>query len=126
MNKSIEKLVVVDNKAIMYVFSSITINKVISDLQSRGFTRLFKQKQECICCDDYNIGFDEFDIVEVHSLETASPNTHHVVYAVKCDKYNIKGILVSAVENYANTFLNIYINKIIHSEKLEFKYYNAN
>jgi hypothetical protein len=35
----------------------------------RGFFHLFKLKDQCISYKDYNITFEEFDILEVHTLE---------------------------------------------------------
>ncbi len=112
------------NEQVYGVFNSLITSVVLSDLQTRGFSHFFKIKKECIVCADYNIGFEEFEIIEVHSLEAESSNEHHVLYAIKCDKYEIKGIIINPFENYANAFLNICINKILHNEKLRFEYYN--
>jgi len=45
-------------------------SKVLIDLQNRGFSHFFKVTDQCICCEDYTITFEEFDILEVHSTES--------------------------------------------------------
>lgn len=124
MNNTTEKSSIFNEECINHVFNADITNEVFFDLQKRGFNYLFKLKEECISCKDYNIGFEEFDIIEVHTIKTASPGKHHVIYVIKCNRYNIQGIIVTPFENYANTFLNVCLNKILNNEKLRFEYYN--
>lgn len=124
MNNTKEKPKAFDEKNINHVFDSGITNDVLFDLQQRGFNYLFKLQEKCIYCKGYNIGFDEFDIVEVHSLETKIAAEYHVVYAIDCNKYDIKGIIINPFENYANPFLNICLNKILHNKKIRFEYHN--
>ena len=97
--------------------NTIRISEVLVDLQTRGFSYLFKLKDEYISCEDYNIAFEEFDILEAHSFETASAGACYVLYAIKCDKYNIKGVLINQSGIYANVFSNVCISKILNNEE---------
>ena len=96
----------------------IRIGEVLADLQNRGFSYLFKLKDESICCKDYNITFEEFDILEAHSIDAASEEAYFVLYAIKCDKYNIKGVIVNQFETYSNGFSDICINKILNNKEI--------
>ena len=101
------------------------INDVLIDLQTRGFFYLFKLKDECISCKDYSIGFEEFDVLEVHTLETSPAAQNYFLYAIKCDKFNIKGIIINSFDTYANNFFNNCISKLLNYEELKFKYHKA-
>ena len=99
--------------------------KLLIDLQKRGFFYSFKIADKCIWCDDYSIRFDEFDILEVHSMETSSSEKNCILYAIRCDKFNIKGIVIDQPGIYANAFSGICISKILNTEKLKLQYYQT-
>lgn len=101
------------------------INDVLTDLQTRGFFYLFKLKDEYISYKDYNIAFEEFDILEVHTLETLPAAGKYFLFAIKCDKFNIKGIVITSLDTYANNFFNNCISKFLNYEQLVFKYHKA-
>ncbi len=102
------------------------INNVLTDLQTRGFFCLFILKDEYISYKDYNIAFEEFDILEVHTLETLPAAKKCFLYAIKSDKFNIKGIVINSLDTYANNFFNNCISKLLNYEQLVFKYHKAN
>ena len=101
------------------------INHVLTDLQTRGFFYLFKLKDECISCENYNMVFEEFDILEVHSIKTSSAAENYVLYGIKCDKFNIKGIVINSFDTYANSFFINCINKIVNYDQVRFEYHKA-
>ncbi len=94
------------------------INEVLTDLQNRGFTYLFKLKDACISCKDYNIAFNEFDILEVHSVKTSS-GKNYVLYAIKCDNYDIKGVIINHYETYSHSFTSVCMNKILNNTEIK-------
>ena len=101
------------------------INQVLTELQTRGFSYLFKLKDECISCKNYSMAFEEFDILEVHSIKTSSAAENYVLYGIKCDKFNIKGIVINSFDTYANSFFINCINKIVNYEQVRFEYHKA-
>ena len=115
MNNTIEKPLIRNSNG---------INDVLTDLQARNFFYLFKLKDGCISCKDYSIAFEEFDILEVHRLVTSAVE-NYILYAIKCDKFNIKGVIINSFGIYANNFLNKCISKLLNYEQLKFKYHKA-
>ena len=93
----------------------IRMSEVLADLQKRGFSYLFELKDDCISCEDYSIAFEEFDILEVHSMENISGRERYDLYAVKSDKFNIKGVIVKQFGTYSDGFSNICISKILNN-----------
>ncbi len=100
------------------------INDVLTDLQARNFLYLFKLEDECISCKDYSIAFEEFDILEVHRLVTSAVE-NYILYAIKCDKFNIKGVIINSFDIHENNFFNNCKSKLLNYEQLKFKYYKA-
>lgn len=101
------------------------INHVVTDLQTRGFFYLFKLRGECISYKNYSMAFEEFDILEVHSIKTSSSAENYVLYGIKSDKFNIKGIVINSFDTYANNFFINCIHKIVNYEQVRFEYYKA-
>lgn len=99
------------------------MNEALSDLQRRGFSYTFRLKDDCIYCNDYQLRFKDFDIMEIHRFENAAPGEYPVLYAIKCDKYNIKGVIVNALGTYADVFSGICIDKILNNEEFRYEYY---
>jgi hypothetical protein len=99
------------------------MSKALSDLQKRGFSYTFRLKDDRISCNDYQLSFGEFDILEIHRFENADPGEYPVLYAIKCDKYNIKGVIVNVDGIYADVFSRICIGKILHNKEFRYEYY---
>ena len=102
-----------------------TTGSILNDLKKRGFFYLFSVNDECIYGEGWNIGFEEFDILEVHSMETASSDGNCILYAIKCDKLNIKGVVINRPGIYANNFFNKCISKLLNYEQLKFRHHKA-
>jgi hypothetical protein len=62
--------------------------------------------------------------MEIHRFENAGPGEYPVLYAIKCKKYNIKGVIVTGFGIYADVFSGICIDKIIHNEEFRYEYYS--
>jgi len=100
-----------------------TTGKILIDLQKRGFLYLFRVDDACIYFEGWNIGFEEFDILEVHSIETTPLDRNCILYAIECDRLNIKGVVINQPGNYANVFSSICIAKIVNTERIKLEYY---
>lgn len=103
----------------------IIMNKILSTLQQRGFYHVFSTGDGSICSKDYNIGFDEFDILEIHSMEITSSGQRCTIYAIECDKFNLKGVIINITGTYANAFPVNSISKVLENENLRYQYYMA-
>ena len=99
------------------------MSEALSDLRKRGFSYTFKLKDDCIYCNEYQLQFGEFDILEIHRFEHADPGEYPVLYAIKCDKYNLKGVLVNELGIYADAFSRICIDKILGNDEFRYEYY---
>lgn len=104
-------------------YNADNINHVLFGLQKRGFSHIFKLKDECVSSKEYNLNIEELDILEIHRFENAAYELHSVLYVIKCDKYNIKGVIVNHIGNYADIFSGIAIAKILSNEELRYSYY---
>jgi hypothetical protein len=102
------------------------INKTFSDLQGRGFSCWFKLKDECVSWEDYNIGFEELEVAEFHRFEIEAVGAYNTLYAITCNKYSLKGVIITASETYANAFSNVFIGKIIEYKEFSYRYYVFN
>ena len=101
------------------------INHILTDLQTRNFLYLFKLKDERIICKNYSIGFEEFDILEVHRIKALSAAESYIIYGIKCDQFNIKGVMIDSFDIYANTFFNRCKTKIFNYEQFRFENHKA-
>jgi hypothetical protein len=100
------------------------MNEALFDLRKRGFSYTFRLRDDCIYCNEYELHFEEFDILEIHRFENADPGEYPVLYAIKCGKYNIKGVIVNAPGIYTDdVFSLICIDKIINNEEFRYEYY---
>lgn len=101
-----------------------TLSEAIADLNKRGFTQNFIVEDSCVFCIDNNkkLNPDDFEIVEYHRFEgMTDPSDSSVVYAVKSDKLNLKGVLIDAYGAYSNTLLTDIIKKIRLTEGVQIK-----
>ena len=101
-------------------------NMIITDLQNRGFVYFFNIKEECIYCNDYTIGFEEFDVIEFHSIRNILTGLYDFIYGVKCDKYHIKGMITYLLNLNPHECAITCFDEIINNEKNKFKYYSNN
>src|SRR5450432_2443653 len=104
-------------------YNSDNITLVLSGLQKRGFSHIFKLEDECVCSKEYNLNIEELDILEIHRFENAAYELRSVLYVIKCDKYNIKGVIVNPTGNYADIFSDISIDKILSNQELKYGYH---
>ena len=105
------------------LYNSDNINQVLFGLQERGFSHIFKLKEERVCSNEYNLNIEELDILEIHRFENAAYELHSVLYAIKCDKFGIKGVIVNTIGNYADIFSGLSIGKLISNQQLKYNYY---
>ena len=101
------------------------MNEVISELRSRGYSYQFKVRDKSIYCEDYNISFKELDITEVYNFEMGDSDTYNTLYAVKCTRYNISGVIISLSDMYANSFSKVVIQKIANNVDFKYKHYTC-
>jgi hypothetical protein len=76
-----------------------------NDLMKRGYTENLSLEGETVDDKEKKIQMsaDDFEIDEFYRFEGASnPSDMSIVYAVRSDKYHLKGVLVNAFGTYAN------------------------
>ena len=83
-----------------------TLLDALKDIQERGYTEDFNVSNDddtLICVQkDIKLTADEFEIDEFHRFEGPSnPDDMSILYAIRSDKYNVKGSLVSAYGTYS-------------------------
>ena len=98
------------------------MNPALSDLRRRGFSFTFRLKDDCVYCHDYELGFEDFDILEIHRFENPAPDEYPALYAIKCDKYNIKGVIVNVPNIYSDVFSDVCIGKILNTDDFRYEY----
>ena len=97
---------------------------VLFDLKKRGFSYTFKLKDDCIYCNEYELQFAEFDILEIHCFENVDPGEYPVLYAIDCKNHNIKGVIVKAPGIYTDdVFSRICIDKILNNDQFRYEYH---
>ncbi len=91
-----------------------TLSEALNDLQKRGFTFDFNFDNNCIFCAENKarLNPEDFEIVEYYRFEGDSdPADNAIVYAIKSDKHNMKGVLVSAYGAYSEQVSDDLISK---------------
>jgi hypothetical protein len=76
-----------------------------NDLMKRGYTENLSIEGDTVDDKEKKIKMtaDDFEIDEFYRFEGASnPSDMSIVYAVRSDKYQLKGVLVNAFGTYAN------------------------
>lgn len=92
-----------------------TLLDAVNDLKKRGFTYDFTEQKNKLFCSAKQCDFnpEEFEIVEFYRFEGISdPEDNSIVYAIKSDKNNIKGLLVNAYGVYSDTKVSELIAKM--------------
>lgn len=84
-----------------------TLSETMNALKSKGYTTDFNLKKECLVCEkdgkELYILPSEFEIEDIFRFEGESnPDDSSILYAIKSDKHNIKGVLVNAYGVYAD------------------------
>jgi hypothetical protein len=101
------------------------INHILTDLQTRNFLYLLKLKDERVICKNYNIGFEEFDILEFHRKKTLSAAESYIIYGINFDQFNINGVIINSFDIYVNNFFNKCKTKILNYEQFGFENHKA-
>lgn len=92
-----------------------TITETLNWLKTQGFTEDFNLNYDCVV---YNNGTtsmspDEFHIQWVFRFEgETDPGDENIVYGITSEKYNIKGVLLSAYGMYADPVSDLMIKKL--------------
>lgn len=84
-----------------------TLSETMNALKNKGYTTDFNLKNDHLICakcnEEIKIHPHEFEIVETFRFEGESnPDDSSILYAIKADKYNLKGVLVNAYGVYAD------------------------
>ncbi|WP_207428711.1 phosphoribosylpyrophosphate synthetase [Pedobacter sp. SYSU D00535] len=82
-----------------------TVVEALAGLKERGFTLDFNLANGVLHNSDQNIALspDDFSICEIHRFEGMSdPADNMIVYAIKSDKYNLKGSFVNGYNAYSD------------------------
>ncbi|WP_375561380.1 phosphoribosylpyrophosphate synthetase [Bernardetia sp. OM2101] len=83
-----------------------TLSETMNALKNEGYTTDFNLKKECLVCEkdgkEIHIYPNEFEIKDTFRFEgETNPSDSAILYAIKSDKYNLKGVLVNAYGVYA-------------------------
>ena len=95
--------------------------ELLNDLQTRGFSYLFTLKDEHIYCKNFVLDFDEFEIIEIYNLQIDSIKKEKILYAICCNKLNIKGIIVTESDSSTNLFTTVPKDKILKHGNAHYK-----
>ena len=84
-----------------------TLSETMNALKNKGYTTGFNLKKEYLMCTEnekkVHVYPNEFEIVETFRFEGESnPSDSSILYAIKSDKYDLKGVLVNAYGVYAD------------------------
>jgi hypothetical protein len=84
-----------------------TLSEVMNALKNKGYSIDFNLKNDHLICnnchEEIHLQPDEFEIEDIFRFEGESnPDDSSILYAIKSDKYNLKGVLVNAYGVYAN------------------------
>ncbi|PIY07535.1 MAG: phosphoribosylpyrophosphate synthetase [Flexibacter sp. CG_4_10_14_3_um_filter_32_15] len=76
-------------------------------LKNKGYTTNFNLKKDCLVCEregkEIYIYPNEFEIEDTFRFEgETNPADASILYAIKSDKYSLKGVLVNAYGVYAD------------------------
>ncbi len=84
-----------------------TLSETMNALKNKGYTTDFNLKNDHLVCakcnEEVHIYPHEFEIEDTFRFEGESnPDDSSILYAIKSDKYNLKGVLVNAYGVYAD------------------------
>jgi hypothetical protein len=92
-----------------------TMVEALADLKQRGFTLDFNLANGVLHNSDANIELnpEDFEICELHRFEGMSdPTDNSIVYGIKSDRYNIKGVFVDAYGVYSDDVSEALLRKL--------------
>ncbi len=83
-----------------------TLSETMNALKNKGYTTDFNLKKDCLVCTvnekEVHVYPNEFEIEDNFRFEGESnPSDNSILYAIKSDKHNLKGVLVNAYGVYA-------------------------
>jgi len=94
-----------------------TLSQTMDALKNKGYTADFNLQKTCLICHDIedkiHLYPHEFEIEQVFRFEGQSnPDDSSILYAIKSEKYNLKGVLVNAYGVYADGIATEMVNKL--------------
>ena len=83
-----------------------TLSETMNALKNKGYTTDFNLKEDCLVCTEaekeIHVYPNEFEIEDIFRFEGESnPSDTSILYAIRSDKHNLKGVLVNAYGVYA-------------------------
>ncbi len=84
-----------------------TLSETMNALKNKGYSTDFNLKKECLVCEkdgkEIHVYPNEFEIEDTFRFEgETNPSDASILYAIKSDKHNLKGVLVNAYGVYAD------------------------
>lgn len=84
-----------------------TLSETMNALKKKGYTTDFNLTENCLVCHkekkEIRIHPNDFEIEDTFRFEgETNPSDASILYAIKSDKYNLKGVLVNAYGVYAD------------------------
>ena len=92
-----------------------TMVEALADLKERGFTLDFNLANGVLhnSAADITLNPDDFEICELYRFEGMSdPTDNSIVYGIKSDRYNIKGVFVDAYGVYSDDVSEALLKKL--------------
>jgi len=92
-----------------------TLTEAMEGLRAEGYVEDFNLKQNCIESHEhkYQIQHHEFEIDKFFRFEgETDPADESILYAVSSEKYNLKGVLVSAYGVYSEPLVDEMMKKL--------------
>ncbi|WP_338791966.1 phosphoribosylpyrophosphate synthetase [Bernardetia sp. Wsw4-3y2] len=84
-----------------------TLSETMNALKNKGYSTDFNLKKDCLVCEkdgkEIHVYPSEFEIEDTFRFEgETNPSDASILYAIKSDKHNLKGVLVNAYGVYAD------------------------
>jgi len=92
-----------------------TVTETLNWLRTEGFTYDFNLNYDCVVYNNRTTSMspDEFHIQWVFRFEgDTDPGDENIVYGITSEKFNIKGVLISAYGMYADPISDEMIKKL--------------
>lgn len=92
-----------------------TMVEALNDLKERGFTLDFNLANGVLHSSDADIALnpEDFEICELYRFEGMSdPTDNSILYAIKSDRYNIKGVFVDGYGVYSDDVSEALLKKL--------------
>ncbi|AFM06235.1 hypothetical protein Fleli_3932 [Bernardetia litoralis DSM 6794] len=93
-----------------------TLSETMNALKNKGYTTDFNLKKDHLICEkcdkEIQVYPNDFEIEDIFRFEGESnPDDSSILYAIKSDKYDLKGVLVNAYGIYADEMVSEMANK---------------